>query len=94
MHDFLFRIADAVGITGVILILIAYYYLSIGSWKADSMRYQFLNFLGAWLILFSLFFNWNLSSVVIEIAWILISVVGMYRVQKAKKKNMAKAISA
>ena len=79
MFDLLATLADPVGIVGVIIILIAYLLLSTGRWVADSMKFQFMNFLGAWLILFSLYFHWNLSSVVIEIAWIIISMVGMYR---------------
>jgi hypothetical protein len=77
--DLLAKLADFVGITGVILILVAYFLLSTGRWIADSFRFQFLNFIGAWFILYSLYFHWNLSSVVIEIAWIIISMVGMYR---------------
>jgi hypothetical protein len=79
MFDLLVKLSDPVGIIGVILILIAYLFLSTGRWVADSLRYQILNFLGAWLILFSLYFHWNLSSVLIEIAWIIISIVGIYR---------------
>ncbi len=86
MYNFLLEISDGVGIVGVILILIAYYYLSVGKWISDSMIYQVLNFLGAWLILFSLYFHWNLSSVVIEIAWIIISLIGMYRLVKMRDK--------
>lgn len=83
MYNFLYELANPIGMVGVIIILIAYLYLSTGKWIADSFKYQILNFLGAWLILFSLFFHWNLASVVIEIAWILISVIGIYRVIKA-----------
>jgi len=83
MWDILFRYADAVGMIGVILILIAYYLLSVNRMSAMSMSYQWLNFWGAWLILYSLFFHWNLSSVVIEAAWILISMLGMYKVWRA-----------
>ncbi len=86
MYDILLEISDGVGIVGVVLILIAYYYLSVGKWISDSMIYQVLNFLGAWLILFSLYFHWNLSSVVIEVAWIIISLIGMYRVVKMRDK--------
>lgn len=83
MSDFLFHVSDVVGLLGVFIILVAYLYLSIGRWNSDSFRYQVINFLGAWLILFSLYFHWNLSSVVIEIAWVLISLIGIYRcVQK------------
>jgi hypothetical protein len=84
MTNFLARIADWVGIIGVILILIAYWYLSIGRWISDSFKYQFLNFIGAWLILFSLIYHWNLASVVIEIAWVFISIVGMRRACQRK----------
>jgi multisubunit Na+/H+ antiporter MnhB subunit len=86
MYDILLEISDGVGIVGVVLILIAYYYLSVGKWISDSMIYQVLNFLGAWLILFSLYFHWNLSSVVIEVAWIVISLIEMYRVGKMRDK--------
>ncbi len=80
MYDFFNALANPVGIVGVIVILVAYLFLSTGRWIADSFIYQALNFIGAWLILFSLFFHWNLASVVIEIAWIMISVYGIYRV--------------
>lgn len=81
MHDILVEIANPVGLIGVILILIAYFLLSTGKWISHSFKFQFLNFIGAWMILYSLFFYWNLSSVVIEIAWILISTVGMLRLR-------------
>ncbi len=89
MHNVLLNISDPIGIIGVILILIAYYLLSVGRWIADSFIYQFLNFIGAWMILFSLYFHWNTASVVIEIAWIIISMLGMYRVfyPKVKLRN-------
>lgn len=87
MYDFLLKISDPVGIVGVILILIAYYYLSIGRWIADSLKYQWLNFLGAWMILFSLYFHWNTSSVLIEVAWIIISLIGIYRIKFPKKQS-------
>ena len=80
MYDILAKLSDPVGITGVIIILIAYYYLSVGRWPADSLKYQWLNFIGAWLILFSLYFHWNTSSVLIEVAWIIISMIGIYRI--------------
>jgi len=79
MYQMLFNISDKVGLLGVALILLAYFFLSMSRWQSHSLKYQILNFIGAWLILFSLYFHWNLSSVVIEVAWILISIMGMYR---------------
>jgi hypothetical protein len=82
MIEILDSISNYVGMVGVVLILIAYFYLSTGHWIADSLRFQLLNFIGAWLILYSLYFHWNFSSVVIEIAWLVISLVGIYRALK------------
>ncbi len=85
MNHLLYVLADPIGMIGVILILIAYLLLSTGRWMSNTMIYQLLNFIGAWLILYSLFFHWNLSSFVIEIAWVLISMIGIYRAMIAKK---------
>lgn len=87
MHHVLFKIANPVGLVGVVLILIAYFLLSTGRWISHSIKFQFLNFIGAWMILYSLYFYWNLSSVVIELAWIVISVMGMVRIIKQRASN-------
>ena len=87
MYNFLLMTSDPIGILGVILILVAYYYLSIGRWVADSMRFQLMNFFGAWMMLYSLYFNWNTASVTIEIAWIVISIVGMCRIKRCVQKS-------
>jgi hypothetical protein len=88
MYEVFLNLSDYVGMLGVILILIAYFGLSMGRLMSDTMTYQTLNCLGAWLILFSLYFHWNLSSVVIEVAWIIISFMGIWRLKKngCKKK--------
>jgi len=80
------QFADHVGVVGVLLTLIAYYLLSVGRLAAESLSYGLLNFFGSWLILFSLMFSWNLSSVLIESAWILISVVCIYRARRAANR--------
>ncbi len=85
MYDVLIKIADPVGIVGVVLLLFAYFAVSIERLSPKSFKYQILNFAAGWLILFSLFFHWNTPSVLIEIAWIGISVLGMYRIFRAKK---------
>jgi hypothetical protein len=78
-------LSNYIGIFGVILTLIAYYLLNINRLSSNNLTYLLLNFFGSWLILFSLIFHWNLSSVVIEIAWISISVIGLYRFIKSVK---------
>ena len=80
MSDLLVVIANPIGLLGVVLVLIAYFFLSTGRWMADSLYYQPYHLEGAVLILYSLYFHWNLSSVVIEIAWITISFIGLFRI--------------
>jgi len=87
MYEILMKLSDPVGITGVILLLTAYFGLSAGRLKADTLLYQFLNFFAAWLILFSLYFHWNTPSALIEIAWITISIIGIYRIICVKNKD-------
>ncbi|HNC01196.1 MAG TPA: hypothetical protein PLS71_23330, partial [Leptospiraceae bacterium] len=65
-------ISDIVGIVGVVIILISYILLQFEKIKAKSLSYSIINLVGAVLILYSLFFNWNLASVIIEVFWILI----------------------
>lgn len=84
MYELLYKIADPVGLIGVILLLIAYLFLSTGRWLSDSITYQVNNLLGALLILYSLCFHWNLSSFVIEIAWVAISLIGLARIKFRK----------
>ena len=68
-----------VGVFGVILILVAYFLLQWGKLRPGGFVYSLLNLIGALGILYSLFFEWNLSAVLMEIAWILISIYGLVR---------------
>lgn len=85
MYNLITALSDMVGVVGVILILLGYFFVSSGRWKSDYVLYPVLNFVGACLILFSLYFHWNLSSVIIEISWIIISVFGFARIVLLKK---------
>ena len=87
MYDMLMKLSDPIGIIGVILLLAAYFGLSANKLKANSLKYQFLNFFAAWMILFSLYFHWNTPSALIEIAWIAISLIGIYRIIYSKNKE-------
>lgn len=93
MEEYLLPYVNAVGIFGVCLVLIAYYLLNMNKLSPRDLRYLVLNFSGSSFILFSLGFHWNLSSVLIESTWILISLLGMYRVIREaylqRKRNVA-----
>jgi hypothetical protein len=87
MYDLLEKVSDPIGIVGVVLLLIAYFSLSTGRMSSDSVCYQVLNLFGAGLILFSLFFHWNTSAVLIEVSWIIISLIGIFRICSRKDKT-------
>ncbi|MFK7885980.1 MAG: cyclic nucleotide-binding protein [Gammaproteobacteria bacterium] len=70
-------VTDFFGLVGVALILIAYACLQTGRMRAGQRRFSALNAVGAALILFTLYFDFNLSAVVIESAWLVISLYGI-----------------
>ncbi len=76
-------IADFVGIVGVLITLFAYFLLQIDKILSTGRLYSILNLIGAILILYSLYFNWNTPAVVMECAWLLISVYGLIRHYKS-----------
>lgn len=75
---------DFIGITGVTLLLAAFFQLQRGKLAADSFPYLWLNLLGAVGILVSLIHAWNLSAFVIETAWAFISLYGIIKAWKKK----------
>jgi hypothetical protein len=72
-------IYDTVGMIGVVVILSAYLLLQMGRLKSETLLYSVLNLIGSSMILFSLFFEWNLASAIIEGAWVLVSLFGIVR---------------
>jgi hypothetical protein len=77
---------NVVGLVGVLCVLLAYYFLQIGKMTANTISYSFINLIGAAGILYSLFYNWNLSSAVIQCVWLVISIYGIMKSIKNKKK--------
>ena len=72
LHDFL-------GNLGVVMVLAAYLMLQMETTSPTSALYSVGNALGAILILVSLMFEFNLSAVVMESAWLVISIYGLLR---------------
>ncbi len=70
---------DLVGTSGVVLILVIYYLLQVGRIDAQGVMYSVANFLGAGMIATSLVYEFNFSALMIEICWMLISLIGIAR---------------
>ncbi len=70
---------DLIGLIGVLMILVTYGALTLEKIDPKGWRYSAGNGIGAVLILFSLYFSFNLASFVIEIAWLAISLFGLWK---------------
>jgi hypothetical protein len=77
---------DFVGNVGVFFILLCYFLLQVKKMASDSLSYSVLNGLGASFVLVSLIYDFNLSALIIELAWILISLFGVYKFYDQRKE--------
>ncbi|MGH9908635.1 MAG: CBU_0592 family membrane protein [Pyrinomonadaceae bacterium] len=75
---------DLVGFTGVILIVIAYLLLQLNKLPSSAPSYSLLNAIGAFLVIISLLFVFNLAAFLMEAFWFLISLLGLTRSLLAK----------
>ena len=70
---------DILGTLGVGVIVVTYLLLQLGRIKSEQLLYSALNGLGAALILISLYYDFNLPSVIVEAFWLVISIFGIFK---------------
>ena len=70
---------DFVGNTGVLLMVVAYLLLQMQKMSSSGASYLLLNTVGASLVIVSLLFRFNLSALLMEVFWLLISLYGLTR---------------
>lgn len=70
---------DLLGVVGVLLILVAYAGATTKKLDPAQAPALLLNLAGALLILLSLYFDFNLSAVLMEGAWALVAIIGLAR---------------
>ena len=75
---------DLVGNVGVVVLMITYLMLQLNKLRSDALAYSLLNAIGASLIVISLLYDFNLSALLMEVFWVLISFVGIYRYFRQK----------
>jgi hypothetical protein len=73
---------EIIGILGVIVIIIAYILLQVEKMDAKDLGFSVLNTLGAFLIIISLLYDWNLASFIMESTWMMISLYGIIKYYK------------
>ncbi len=75
----IYFISNIVGLIGATLVIIVYFFLQAGYVTARSNLFLLANCLGSIMLIFSLYFHWNLSSFIIEIMWLSVSIYGIYK---------------
>jgi len=80
-------LTDLIGILGVFIIIVAYMLLQLEKMVTQDLSFSVLNTLGALLVIISLLYDWNLASFLMESIWMLISMYGILKYYKLKKKE-------
>ena len=73
------NLIDLVGLIGVVMIVVTYLMLQLDKLRSADLAYSVLNALGASLIVASLIVDFNLSALLMEVFWVLISCIGIGR---------------
>ena len=79
-----YGVLDLIGNIGVVIPIITFLMLQLNKIPSDGLAYSVLNATGASLIVVSLLFDFNLSALLMEVFWVLISFVGIYRYFRLK----------
>lgn len=74
-----YGLIDLFGLIGVAMIVVTYLLLQLDKLKSTDLAYSVLNALGASLIVASLIVEFNLSALLMEVFWVLISFIGIGR---------------
>ncbi len=78
---------DLLGFAGVFLVLLAYSLQQLRRIDGNGLLYPFINFIGAGLILVSLVYKPNVPAIVMEAAWAVVSIVGIFFALKTRQKT-------
>ena len=70
---------DFAGFVGVVVIVAAYLMLQLNRLPSTAPAYSLLNAVGAFLVMLSLVFDFNLAAFLMEAFWFLISLFGLLR---------------
>ncbi|HKV36174.1 MAG TPA: hypothetical protein VJP89_17685 [Pyrinomonadaceae bacterium] len=79
-----YGLVDLLGLVGVVLIVVTYLLLQLEKLRSNDLAYSLFNAIGASLIVASLLVNFNLSALLMEVFWVLISCIGIFRYFRLK----------
>jgi hypothetical protein len=74
-----YGVMDLLGNIGVVVLMVTYLMLQLDKMKSADLSYSVLNAVGAGMIVASLTVDFNLSAMLMEVFWVLISFIGIGR---------------
>ena len=77
---------NLLGFLGVLLIVGTYLLLQIGRLASEGLAFSLLNGAGAFFVLVSLVFEFNFAAFVLELFWLVISIIGLWRALRTRRK--------
>jgi hypothetical protein len=83
-------VLSVIGFTGAACSLLAYFKVSHGTWKAQSFRYQSLNFMSGILLIV---YGWQkhaLANVALNVVWASVALYGFYIVHRKLRNHRSK----
>ena len=78
--------SDLVGNVGVVILVSTYAAIQFGKMDPKGFWYSFNNLCVAILLGINLYYKPNLSSIIVEIFWFGLSIVGLIRWYRSRKK--------
>jgi multidrug transporter EmrE-like cation transporter len=75
-----------VGLLGMLVTLLAYFLLQARRLNGNGLAYQLMNAVGSAAIIVSLVYAFNLPAMILEIAWLAISIYGIVVGWRAAKQ--------
>ena len=85
--EYAYTWSDFVGNIGVALLIGTFAMLQFDKINAKGFWYSFNNLIVAILLMINLYFKPNLSSIIIEVFWILLSIYGLVKYFKSRSKE-------
>lgn len=85
LFNYQYNWSDFIGNIGVVLLVGTYAGLQFGKIDAKSFWYSFNNLMVAILLGINLYYKPNISSIIIEIFWFMISVYGLTQWYKSRQ---------
>jgi hypothetical protein len=79
-------LADAIGLVGSAMMVVAYAYSNMAK-PVDFLFFNLLNLVGSLLLIASLMVHFNLASMLLEIVWSIIALLGLVKVWVSRAKT-------